>query len=153
MLRTLLVSAVFLFLVACDDGDSDSGANVETTAPGDMFPASFAGVYSGNLNLTASAAGITQSDSFPITITVNEDATIRFDGDDPDETFTVGVQNDGTFSGSLSINEDPCSGTVSVTGRVDGTNASGNVSGSGNCTQAAVSVDVELSGDFTATKG
>ena len=78
--------------------------------------------------------------------------TVRFDGDDPDETFTVGVTNAGDFAGTANIMEDDCSGTINVVGRVDGTTASGSVDGEGTCNVNGLSLDVELSGDFNATK-
>lgn len=117
-----------------------------------MIPANFVGTYTGSLNLVASALGIEERDSFPITITVTADGMLRFDGDDPDETVTVGVTNDGDFSASISITEDPCEGTISVTGTVNGTTASGTVDGEGSCELSGLNVDVELSGDFSANK-
>ena len=144
--------SALLALSACGGGDSDSGGGGDVTTPGDMLPANFVGVYTGVLNLTASAAGLTESDSFPITITVNADGTVRFDGDDPDETFTVGIDNSGSFSGSVTIQEEPCAGTINLQGSVDGSNATGTVSGEGTCTQDSLTVDVSLSGDFNATK-
>ena len=77
---------------------------------------------------------------------------MRFDGDDPDETFTVGISNSGDFSGNVTITEDPCSGNISVTGRVDGSRASGDVTGDGECTINGVNLSVTLSGDFSANK-
>ncbi len=152
MIKKLLVAISLVTLAACGGGSSDSGGNVENTAPGDMLPANFVGTYTGTLNLRASAAGLTESDSFPITITVFENGTVRFDGDDPDETVTVGIANDGNFSASVTITEDPCTGTINLTGSVDGTTARGDVSGDGSCTQNGLTVDAELSGDFNATK-
>jgi hypothetical protein len=142
----------FIFLTACDSGDSDSGGMAEPTLPGTNVPASFVGVYTGTLNVTAEALGITRSDSFPITATVTDDAMIRFDGDSPEETFTVGLTNSGSFSGNLPIVEDDCRGTVAVTGTVDGTTVSGTVSGEGECDLNGLDVDVTLEGDFTATR-
>ena len=150
MKNTLLI-LTFALLAACGGGDSSSGAGAPTVA-GDMLPANFVGIYTGVLNLEASALGIRERDSFPITITVTADGMLRFDGDDPDETVTVGVTNAGEFSASLPIDEDPCTGTISVSGRIDGTNATGTVEGDGTCIEGSLTVDVELSGDFNATK-
>jgi len=149
-MKNAFIAILCLFLFACG-GSSDSGGAVENSQPGDMLPANFVGTYTGMLNLTASAAGLSESDSFPITITVFADGTIRFEGDDPEETFTVGVTNAGAFSGSVDIVEDECSGTINLTGSVDGTTASGNVDGSGTCTINGLSVDVDLAGDFSAS--
>ena len=146
----LLIS--FIFISACDSGGSDSGGMVQPTLPGTNVPANFAGTYTGTLNVTAEALGIRESDSFPITVTITSDAMVRFDGDDPEETFTVGLTNDGNFSGNLPINEDECSGNVSVTGTADGTTVSGTVSGDGQCEINGLNVDVTLEGDFSATR-
>ena len=105
MLNRVLLLIAILFLSACDLGDSDSGAMVEPTLPGTNVPASFAGTYTGTLDVTAEALGVSESDSFDITITVTDDAMVRFEGDDPDEVFVVGLANDGTFAGNLQIQD------------------------------------------------
>ncbi len=153
MLKNSLIAFLLLLtLTACGGGDSDSGAMVEPTLPGTNVPANFAGTYTGTLTVTASAAGLTETDSFPITVTVTDDAMVRFDGDDPDETFTVGLENDGTFRGNLPIEVDDCSGNLSTTGQVDGTRVTGEVNGSGECDVGILSVDVTLEGTFEATR-
>lgn len=152
-MRKFLLVLSLLFISACgSSGDSDSGGMVDSTLPGTSIPASFAGTYTGTLNITASALGLSETDSFPVTITVGTDGLVRFDGDDPDETFTVGLTDTGAFSGNLPINEEECSGSVGTTGMVDGTTASGNLSGNGTCTIDGLTVDVTLEGDFLATK-
>ncbi|RBP49093.1 hypothetical protein [Arenicella xantha] len=156
MKKLLITFLSCLLLSACDDGDSDSGGMPDPTnpeTPGSSFPAEFVGVYAGSLNVTAEALGITERDSFDITITVNSDATIRFDGDSPEETSTANVGNDGAFTGNLDINVDECTGSVVYTGTVDGTTATGTISGDGNCTSGGLNFDVTLNGDFNATKG
>lgn len=142
---------VVLFLSACSGG-SDSGGAVENSVAGDMIPANFVGTYTGSITVTASASGLSETDSFPITIVVSANGDLRFEGDDPDETFTVGLTNSGQFSGSLDIAQDDCSGTVSVQGTVDGSRATGPVSGTGECTVSGLNVDVDLEGSFEATK-
>jgi len=97
MMKKLFLLLSFVLIAACDSGDSDSGGMAEPTLPGTDVPARFAGVYTGTLNVTAEALNITTSDSFPITITVTDDAMVRFDGDSPEETFTVGLTNGGRF--------------------------------------------------------
>lgn len=151
-MKKILVLFSFLILAACDKSDSDSGGMADDTLPGTNVPSSFVGTYTGVLNVTASAAGITRSDSFPITVTVNNDATITITGDSPEETSTTGLQNDGSFVGNLPVNEDDCSGSVDYTGRVDGTNVSGTVSGSGDCQVGGLDVSVSLTGDFSAAR-
>jgi hypothetical protein len=149
--KVFILCSVFL-LASCGGGESSSGGNADVTTPGDMLPANFVGTYTGILNLRASAAGLSQSESVPITITVSSNGTVTFTADDPDETVTVGISNAGAFSGNLSIEEDPCTGTISVAGSVDGANASGTVEGDGSCSQNGLNIDVELDGDFSATK-
>lgn len=151
-MKKILFIVSMMILSACSSGGSDSGGMVTPTLPGTTIPANFAGVYTGTLNVTASALGITERDSFPITVTVTNDGMVRFDGDDPEETFTVGLTNTGDFSGNLPIDEDECTGSVGAMGRVDGTNATGTVSGSGTCKINGLTVDVTLEGDFSATK-
>lgn len=144
--------ALALILTACGGGGSDSGAMVEPTLPGTNVPASFAGTYQGELTVTAQALSLSETDTFPITITVTDDAMVRFDGDDPSETFTVGLANDGSFAGNLPIEVDDCSGSLNTTGRVDGVTVMGDVSGEGRCVVSGVSVTVTLTGTFTANR-
>jgi len=151
MIKNILILS-FVFLLASCGGSSSTGAQVEESIPGTMIPASFIGVYTGTLNVTAEAIGITESDSFPITITVTDDGMIRFDGDEPDETFTVGLMDNGDFSGNLPIDVDPCEGTIGVVGTVDGTNITGTVSGEGVCEEGILELDVDLEGDFSASR-
>ncbi len=151
-MKKLLIVALSMFLFSCGSGDSDSGSMVDATLPGTNVPASFVGVYAGTLNLTASALGVTQSDSFPVTVTVTADAMVRFDGDSPEETFTVGIENGGAFRGNLAINEEECTGSVSVVGSVDGSTASGTVNGNGTCQLDGLEIDVTLEGDFSASR-
>ena len=149
----LLIGGLALLLSACDIGGSSSGADqVENSTPGDMIPPEFVGVYLGTVNITAESSGLSESDSFPITITVTEDGRLRFDGDDPDETFTVGVENDGTFSGNLRIDEEDVEGVLGVMGQVDGTTASGTIVGEGVVDTGVVSLEVDVTGSFNAIK-
>ncbi len=160
MFKKISLVFVLLFtLVGCGGGDSDSGSMVEPTVPGDSLPANFVGTYTGTLTATARALGLSQTDTFPITIVVTEDGEIRFEGDDPDETFTAAVANDGSFAVDVSASDldsdiDECdsSTSISVTGQVDGTTASGDIEGEGRCSVDGITADIELSGSFTATK-
>ena len=147
------VSIMSLLLTGCEIGGSSSGADqVENSMVGDMIPAEFVGTYIGTVDIRAEASGLSESDTFPITITVTADGMIRFDGDDPDETFTVGLENDGSFSGNLRIDDDDVEGVLGVSGRVDGTTASGTIVGEGTVDTGAVSLAVEVTGSFSATK-
>jgi len=151
-MKKIIISLFSLILVACGGGGSDSGGMSEPTLPGTNVPESFVGVYSGTLNVSASALGLTETDSFPITVTVTNDAMVRFDGDSPEETFTVGIENGGVFRGTLNINEDECTGAVNVEGTVNGSVASGSLSGEGRCSLNGTNVSVTLSGDFSANR-
>ena len=152
MFKKFFLVVCLVALSACGGGGSDSGDMLEATLPGTNVPISFVGTYEGTLNVEASALGNSVSDSFPIMITVNEDGTLRFDGDDTEETFTVGLQNDGVFQGNLPLDQMGCTGNVGVTGQVDGTNVTGDIDGSGECDIDGLNVDVELEGDFSATR-
>lgn len=150
-LSVITLISIFM-LSACGGGSSDSGSG-ETEA-GSSIPEAFIGVYNGTINLRASAAGLTARESYPITITVTADGQLRFDGDEPNETATVGVTNDGRFSGQIPVDEEDCSGTVTFSGQINaaGTNASGDLEGEGRCTVSGTTLDVDLSGDFSANK-
>ncbi len=151
-MKKLLVLFSFVFLAACGGGGSDSGGMVIPTLPGTNVPASFAGVYTGTLNLEASALGITERESYPITVTVTDNAMVRFDIDG--DSVTVGLANDGEFRANLPVppNSADCTGTIGIEGSVDGTTASGTLSGEGRCNISGLTADVTLSGDFSATR-
>ena len=138
----LVLSAVFL--TAC--GGSDTSVEDVSVVAGDV-PSTFVGVYQGTISVRASAGILSESFTEPVTITVREDNTVTFSGDDPDEVFTTTIGSNGGFNGSLPINEDDCEGTVDVSGSVDGTTASGELGGEGECD----GIDVELTGTFTAS--
>jgi len=151
-MKKLFVLASFIFISACGGGGSDSGGMVSPTLPGTNVPTSFVGVYTGTLNLEASALGITQRESFPLTVEVTSDAMVRLTADG--ESVTVGLANDGEFRANLPVPENSadCTGTIGIEGSVDGTSASGTLSGEGRCNISGLDADVDLSGDFNATR-
>ncbi|MDB4511897.1 hypothetical protein N9060_00400 [Arenicella sp.] len=155
MIRYLLLISLIL-ISSCGGGGSDSGASSDPQASsvsqaGDSVPANFSGVYNGSIQGSATALNVSLSDSFPISITVEQNR-VRFDGDDPDETFSAGLRNDGTFSGVLNYDDDECLGNVQLEGIVDGTNASGSFGGNGSCAVGGNNIEVEITGTFTAAK-
>lgn len=151
MKKLILAFTSLIFLASCG-GSSSSGAQVEESEAGMMIMQSFVGDYIGTLTVTAEAIGITETDTFQITATVTMDGMITFNGDDPGETFTVGLTDEGTFSGNLFIDEDPCEGTVGVVGSITGTTMSGTVEGEGFCEEGILEVDVDLDGTFSAER-
>lgn len=152
MIKQLIIALAFIALTACGGGGSDSGSAAEVTLTSDAFPARFVGIYTGVVNFTATATGLSESDSFPITVTVFADGRLRFDGDDPEETVTVVVDNNGQFVAAISIAEAPCTATFNVNGSVDGVTAAGAVDGQGSCSQDGLTIDVVLTGDFSASR-
>ena len=118
-------------------------------AEGDV-PSQFVGTYIGTIYATAEAELLSTEESFTedVTIIVSEDNTITFAGDDPDEVFTTEIGSNGGFNGQLDIVDDDCSGTVNVSGTVNGSIASGDIGGDGQCR----GIDVSLTGTFSATK-
>jgi len=142
---------LFATLTACSGGGSDSGG------PAGSFPAAFVGVYQGTLNVTVSAAGISQSDSAPITITVTPDAQLQFSSSETDETFSVGVTNDGSFNLNIDFVVDGLECTnmaLDAAGQINaaGTSISADVTGQATCTVEGITLDVELSGELLASR-
>jgi len=139
----IIVSSIILS--AC--GGSDTSVDNVEVAAGDV-PNQFVGTYTGTVSVRATAEVLPISESFEedITIVVNEDNTVTFLGDDPQETFTTVVGSNGGFNGQFTIIEDDCEGVVNVSGTVDGVTAQGEVGGEGECE----GVDVDLTGTFFA---
>ncbi len=144
-LRYILVCSTLLLVSACGGSDT-SVDNVEVAAG--AVPNELVGTYNGTISGEASAQLLPLSESFEedITIIVSPDNTITFAGDDPNEVFTAVIGSNGGFNGSLSIDEDGCSGIINVSGVVDGNTAQGDVGGEGECD----GVDVDITGSFFA---
>ncbi len=132
-------------LAACGGSDT-SVENVDVTAGN--VPSAFVGEYRGTISVRARAGILSERFTEPVTITVRADNTVTFSGDDPDEVFTTTIGSNGGFNGRLPVNEDDCEGVVNVSGTVDGTTASGELGGEGECD----GIDVDLTGTFTARK-
>jgi len=98
--------------VLSDTSSTDSDVEV---AAGDV-PNALVGTYTGTLSGTAEADDLPLERDFtePVTITVSENNTITFSGDDPEETFTTQIGSNGGFNGSLDIVEDECDGVLNV---------------------------------------
>ena len=144
------LASVFLFIVialiqACSDGDTSVDSLPVSEGP---VPNDFVGTYVGTLSATARSGFLEESATNPITIIVSPDNTLRFQGDDPEEVFVTTIGSNGNFNGSIPVDVDDCSGTVDVSGNVDGTVASGDLGGTGDCSGLSVGV----SGDFSAIR-
>ncbi len=144
-IKHLILILSTVVLTAC--GGSDTSVDNVDVAAGNV-PNAFVGVYRGTISARARAGILSERFSEPVTITVRADNTVTFSGDDPDETFTTTIGSNGGFNGRLPINEDDCEGVVNVSGSVDGTTASGELGGDGECD----GVGVDLTGTFTASR-
>ena len=155
MKQSILRKHLFVFgltvLTACGGGGSSSG--VAVSSPGDNLPANFVGTYTGTITVTLDASVIDETRSYSITVTVNADATIRFEVAGIEESFTAGVTNAGQFSGNINFTDDDCdSAVIGVEGTVDGSTVTGTVTGNTECDVAGLPVDVDLRGNFSASK-
>lgn len=153
-MKKLLIALFAVVLSACGGGGSDSGSMVEPTIAGTNIPAIFVGTYRGTANITVEASILNESDTVEITIIVTDDGMVVLQDDDQDELFRVGLEDSGAFRGNYSVSEivEECTGNIAVVGTVDGTTASGTLSGEGECEDGILSVSATLTGDFTATK-
>lgn len=145
IVKSALVVFSFFTLVSCGGGDT-SVDNIDVAAG--AVPSSFVGVYKGSINAKARTLLLSESVKEAITIIVKSNNTVTFSGSDPDETFTTKIGSNGGFNGQLSIDEGSCSGDLSISGRVNGSIASGQVGGKGKCS----GISVDISGTFSATK-
>lgn len=149
MMRTLVSISLIIvslsLLQSCSKGKTSVDSRPVTDGP---VPNNFVGTYVGTLSATAKSGALKKSTTDTVTITVSSDNTLRFQGDDPDEVFVTKVGQNGNFNGSLPINVSDCSGTIKVSGSVDGSVAMGQLGGSGKCK----SISVGVSGNFNATK-
>lgn len=136
---------MFGLLQACGNGDTSVESRPVTE--GDV-PSEYVGTYVGTLSARAKSGALERSTSDTVTIIVSDDNRLRFQGDDPDEVFVTTVGANGNFNGSLPINYGDCSGSVQVSGNVNGVVAAGEIGGEGECE----GIKVGLDGEFNARK-
>lgn len=103
-------------------GGGGSATTTESTST-PVSPASIAGTYRGTATATASALGITESETVPVTIIIDENGsiTVQSGSDIFPDVITL---NGNSFSTSQTfVNEKfgsaTCSGTLSLQGSVD----------------------------------
>jgi len=152
-MKKILFILCALVLTACGGGSTTSG-QVEETIAGTMIPARFVGVYNGTVNVrfeTSGAISVSDSISEELIVTVFQNGMIRFEVDG--EMFTVGLTDAGNFSGNLDAGAfvEECEGILGISGQVDGTTASGTLSGEGECRDGVLSANIDVTGDFSAT--
>lgn len=166
--RLITLFMLLLLISGCSSSDSNNetssgGASTSsvTTIPDSSVstvqPApvpSISGTYIGAANATASALGLTESETIPVTITVSEDGRISIEsGSDifPD----VVTLNGNTFNYSQNFVDSPfgaatCSGMLTLQGAID-------TNGKLKATLSSQSVTCNgipgtVSGSLTATK-
>jgi len=158
---------VLLFISGCSsDSNNETSSGGASTSSVTTIPDSsvstvqpapvstIAGTYIGTANATASALGLTESETIPVTITVSEDGRISIEsGSDifPD----VVTLNGNTFNYSQNFVDSPfgaatCSGMLTLKGAID-------TNGKLNATLSSQSVTCNgipgtVSGSLSATK-
>ena len=132
-------------------GSSSNGGTTSTSAPAPAAetPDQFAGTYVGSGTATASALGISESETAPVTIVIDKDGTVTVKSGS-DIFGNVTVLNGNTFSYSQSLNDEDlgsvsCSGTLSINGTIsNGVIDAGLSSDSVNCGGLPVTVTGSL---------
>lgn len=144
-----MIAGLFMvsMLGACGGGSSTSSG----AAGGGTNGESIDGTYNGVINATAEALGISESASEPFTVTI-ANQTLSFVGDDPGETFTAPIDGQGNFSGTYTYVDDECTGNITLSGAVNAPNIIGSVDGTGICRIDGTRIDVDITGDFSATR-
>ena len=139
-----------LLLGGCGDrsaiisGTGDSGV----TSDGGAQSAAFAGTYSGTITLNAKGDDIDETDTSSAVLVVRDDGTaqLTIDGNNVIEGF----MNGRNFGFSITVIEEDgpieCDAMAIITGMISGANATGNVSGNGDC-----DVLIAVGSSFTVT--
>ena len=146
MTKILLGSAALILLSACGGGGSSSGGS------GGDNP--LAGTYSGNHTVTFSGAGPASTDVIFLSMTVNGDGTFRIvDGaDDAESIPAVGTLNGDKFNatgtGSGTVDNVTCDLSITYSGSIANSAASGTDTGSGTCRFQNREVVINISGQF-----
>lgn len=161
-IKPFLIFACLPILAACGGGSDSSGAGgssgpdaAVTTADNEsQQPAApVARTFSGTVEVTLTADGFPPvSGSSDLVIIVDGSrVTLTVDG----ESVRTTLDGD-SFSASIPITESDdgitCTGAADIAGTVRGDNASGDISGSGNCTGDGVDIPVTLSGSISASR-
>ena len=158
-MKKIVLALLVLILTGCDSGGSSSGSNTEiidtnTTSP-ENIGTQYAGTYRGRLEgtYTAPALGLSDSDSEPITIIIdnNGNTTVRVDG----RTYTGSLDYD-LVTAIVNVNETSndisCQGRVNINARISGNTINGEANGAGECAQGSVSTPVQVAGVLNASR-
>ena len=158
-MKRVLIALVAIIMAGCDSGSSSTGSSAEVTDSNTSSPqqigAQFAGTYRGTIEgtYTATALGLSDSDSTPITIIIesNGDVTVRAEG----RSYSGSLDSD-RITAVVDVKETyediSCDGTVNVNAQISGNTISGTANGAGECSQGSVKTPVRVAGVLNASK-
>ncbi len=146
MRKLLILILLNAMLTACGGGSSSSGGGTAVST---------AGTYNGSETFTVTIPGVlTETGSGSITITIDAAGNVTL-VDEDGVTFTGSLSgNRFTAQGPAQIVEEgiTCNGPAAYEGTVSGNQITGTESASVTCTRGGVSVAVNASGTFNATR-
>lgn len=146
----LAITAVMLSACGSDSPSASSGGGSVTVIPGD--PAALAGTYSGSATLTVSALGISESQTYPVTITIepNGNVSIRSGSEAIDDVAVLrGSGFSYTTTDTATVGQYTCSGTITVSATIANGRINGNLSTqNANCN----GIGLSLTGTLQATR-
>jgi len=160
-MKKIVYSGLFLtslVLTACGGGSSSDGggsdgagsAGAGSDGGGTGSVAIPPGTYSGPVTVTASGGGLSETVTDTLTVVVEEDgADIDF-GDVPGTVTVNGNQITAAVPASTFNDSDvTCSGTIVVTGTVNGDTITGDISGKDIVCNG---IPITVTGDYTLTR-
>jgi uncharacterized protein YceK len=143
-------------------GSSGAGAGTGSPATGSpvtgAVPSSLAGTYTGAATATASALGISESETVPITIIIDQNGSVTIQSGS-DIFPNAAILNGNSFTQSQTFNNQDfgsaiCSGTLSLQGSIDGNGVITATLSSQSvvCTINGIAIPGTVTGSLTATK-
>jgi len=158
-MKKYMLALLVLVLAGCDSGGSSSGSSTEVvntnTSSPENIGTQYAGTYRGRLEgtYTAPALGLSDSDSEPVTIVIDNsgNTTVTVDG----RSYTGSLDSD-SITAIVNVNETSndisCKGRVNVNARISGNTISGEANGAGECSQGSVKTPVQVAAVLNASK-
>ena len=140
---------IIMFLAACGGGGSDSGGTAEANNDG---------VFVGTIEATASTIGLSQTESAPLQIVVQDNAVTSITIDDESTTGSFPIDgNNITVSVDAStlvdIDDDvSCSGPIDLIINFAGDTLDGTLAASLDCMFEGAAIPVDVTGTLTATR-
>ena len=147
--NVIIFAVLVLFLTACSGGGSSSGGPITEND----------GIFSGFATVTLSAAGTSDTEDIDLQVVVanNIVTSVTFGGlEEASSIPVVGNTVSLLFQDTVPVMLDDninCTGSFEFAGMFSGDTLNGPINGALDCSMDGITVQIQISGSFTATRG